>query len=87
MEPASWRPSWPAARETHDAFVEQLFHHLIKQPVRAFGSRKPAELRRAFAENQFNVRKLMVEIIAEAALPAEVKPKAVPTRDTRTSSP
>ena len=23
--------------EVHDAFVEQLFHHLVKQPVRAYG--------------------------------------------------
>ncbi len=27
-----------ASPECHEAFVEQLFHHLAKQPVRAFGN-------------------------------------------------
>src|SRR5262249_21451245 len=57
-----------ASPETHEAFVEQLFHYLVKQPVRAFGPRKPAELRKAFVDNQYNVRRLMVEIMAESAL-------------------
>ncbi len=59
--------------ETHDAFVEQLFHALVKQPVRAFGPNKLEELRRAFAANQYNVRKLMVEIMAASALPRRAK--------------
>jgi cytochrome c553 len=54
--------------ETHDAFVEKLFHHLVKQPVRAYGPRKLAELRHSFAENHYNVRKLMVAIVTESAL-------------------
>ncbi len=56
------------SEETQDAFVEQVFHHLIKQPARAFGPRKLAELRQSFVANQYNVRKLLVEIIAETAL-------------------
>ncbi len=55
--------------EAHDAFVERLFHNLVKQPIRAYGPRKLAELRHSFADNQYNIRKLMVEIIAESALP------------------
>src|SRR5205823_625422 len=53
--------------EVHDAFIEQLFHYLIKQPIRAYGPRKLVDLRHYFAENQYNIRKLMVEIIAESA--------------------
>jgi hypothetical protein len=58
------------SQETHEAFVEQLFHYLVKQPIRAFGMRKLADLRQSFADNHYNIRKLMVEIVAESALPA-----------------
>jgi hypothetical protein len=76
------------SEETQEAFVEQLFHHLVKQPVRAFGPRKLWDLRRSFADNQYNVRKLMVEIITESALTARgVKPEAPKPRGGKASSP
>jgi hypothetical protein len=56
------------SEETHEAFVEQFFHHLVKQPVRAYGPRKLADLRRYFEENGYSVRKLLVECVAESAL-------------------
>jgi hypothetical protein len=55
--------------EVHEAFVARLFHHLVKQPILAFGPDKPTELRRFFVANHYNVRRLVVEIIAQAALP------------------
>jgi cytochrome c553 len=67
-----------ASEETHEAFVEHLFHHLVKQPVGAYGPRKAAELRQSFARNGYSVRKLMVEIVAESALPAREEKPAVP---------
>ncbi len=64
------------SEEVHETFVEQLFHYVVKQPVRAFGVGKLAELRQSFAENRYNVRRLMVEIVAASALPArEEKPR------------
>jgi hypothetical protein len=45
------------SEEVHEAFVEQLFHHLVKQPVRAFGPWKLSELRQSFAANHFSIRK------------------------------
>lgn len=64
--------------EVHAAFAEQMFHHYVKQPVRAFGLTKPEELRKAFADGGFNVRKLVVEIAVTAALtPRDAKPVAV----------
>ena len=30
------------SEETHTAIVQQLFHHLVKQPVRAYGRPDPA---------------------------------------------
>jgi len=56
--------------EAHEAFVARMFHHLVRQPVLAYGPDKLAELRRFFVENQYDVRRLAVEIIAQSALPA-----------------
>ncbi len=53
--------------EVHDAFVEQMFHHLVQQPVRAYGAETLADLRRRFAESAFDLRKLAVEIMAVSA--------------------
>jgi cytochrome c553 len=64
-----------ASDEVHAAFAEQLFHHLVKQPVRAYGANKLAELRDSFSRGGFNIRKLAVEAAVTAALPvSEVKP-------------
>jgi cytochrome c553 len=56
------------SEEAHTAFVRQLFHYLVKQPVYAFGRYELSDLTRFFAEHQFNIRKLMVEIMATSAL-------------------
>ena len=37
------------SEETHAAFVEQLFHHLVKQPIRAFGSQELDGAARSFS--------------------------------------
>jgi hypothetical protein len=60
------------SQETHSAFVEQVFHHVVKQPIRAFGPREHSRLRQSFADHGFNIRKLTVEIIADSALPLPV---------------
>ncbi|MGL4551841.1 MAG: DUF1592 domain-containing protein, partial [Gemmataceae bacterium] len=54
--------------EAHAAFAEQLFHHLVQQPVRAFGPDTLERLRRSFAEKKFHVRRLAVEAVTLAAL-------------------
>jgi cytochrome c553 len=56
------------SEEAHTAFVEKLFHHLVKQPVRAFGPNVSPDLRTYFEKNEFNIRKLMVQIMAASAL-------------------
>jgi len=57
-----------ASSETHSAFADQLFHYVVKQPVRAFGPEQSAELRKSFAENHFSIRRLIAEIAVTAAL-------------------
>ncbi|MFO1044025.1 MAG: DUF1592 domain-containing protein [Planctomycetaceae bacterium] len=56
------------SEETHGAFVDQLFHKLIKQPIRAHGLQTPDELRSSFAKSQLNIRELMIEIAVRAAM-------------------
>ncbi len=55
--------------ETHYAFAQQAFHYFVKQPVRAYGLAKPEELRKTFADNDLNMRKLVVEIAVIGAMP------------------
>lgn len=56
------------SEETHAAFVEQLFQAVIRQPIRAYGSRTKDLLRETFVRENFNLRNLLVEIIAISAL-------------------
>jgi cytochrome c553 len=55
------------SEETHTAFVQQLFHYLVKQPVRAYGPDRLNELKAAFRQNEFNIRKLVATMAASAA--------------------
>ncbi len=55
--------------EAHEAFVARLFHYIVRQPILAYGPDKLTELRRNFAENDCNMRRLVIEIIAQTALP------------------
>lgn len=52
----------------HRTFVRQMFQHLIKQPPAAYGPETVEQLRRSFAANDFNVRKLAAEIAEMSAL-------------------
>lgn len=55
--------------EVQETFVEQLFHYLVKQPIRAHGPWKLSDLRQSFVDNHYHIRKLVVEIVTAAALP------------------
>lgn len=49
--------------EAHNAFVEKLFQHLVKQPVRAYGPKTLSNLVASFTKDRYNVRSLMVSIM------------------------
>jgi cytochrome c553 len=53
--------------EVHAAFVEQLFHHLAQQPVRAYGPDVGNKLRDTFAKTGYNIRLLAAEVATTAA--------------------
>jgi len=61
--------------ESHEAFVEQLFQVMIKQPIRAFGPDMHEQLRASFEESNFQIRQLLVEIATRSAITArELRP-------------
>jgi hypothetical protein len=56
------------SEETRSTFVEQLFHYMIKQPIRAYGPEALPNLRDAFSKNECNIRRVAVEIVTKAAM-------------------
>jgi hypothetical protein len=68
--------------EVREAFAEQMFHHLVQQPVKAYGPQTLSELCRSFTAGGTHMRKLVVEMMATAALtprekwPRDPAPKA-----------
>lgn len=56
------------SEHAHNAFVEQLFHQIVKQPLGAYGKETQERLRESFAASGFNIQKLLVEIAAVSAL-------------------
>jgi hypothetical protein len=55
------------SEESHSAFTEQLFHHLIKQPIRAYSPEMSKKLKASFAERDFDIQRLIVDIVTSAA--------------------
>jgi len=56
------------SEHAHNAFIEQLFHQLVKQPVRAYGPDVQDRLRESFVKSGFNIQKLVVDIATLSAL-------------------
>ena len=48
--------------ETQRSFARQLFHHMIQQPILAYGPDSIAELSMFFKDHQYNMKHLAVEI-------------------------
>ncbi len=51
----------------HLTFIEQLFHHFIKQPVRAYGNDEEKILREAFAKSGYQIPDLLKQISLDTA--------------------
>jgi hypothetical protein len=65
------------SEHAHRAFIEQLFHHMAKQPVLAYCPDTPARLQARFVESGFHIQQLAIEIAARTALQGVAAP---PTR-------
>jgi mono/diheme cytochrome c family protein len=57
-----------ANAQANEAFIEQLFHHLVKQPAAAYGPDTLARLRDSFIASHYNIQNLLVDIATLAAL-------------------
>ena len=49
-------------------FIEQLFHHVVKQPALAYGADTLNRLRESFVKSGFNMQMLLVEIATTSAM-------------------
>ena len=56
------------SEQAQNAFIEQLFNQIVKQPMLAYGPNVLNHLRQSFVESSFNVRKLLVDIATVSAL-------------------
>ena len=53
------------SRDAQEAFVQQLFHALVKQPMRAWGPDTLETLRKQFVTNNCDIRRLLVDLYGE----------------------
>ncbi|MFP8870306.1 MAG: DUF1588 domain-containing protein, partial [Myxococcota bacterium] len=53
--------------DAHRAFVNRAFQHFVKQPIATYGPNKLEDLTQTFRDNDFHIRKLLVEIAVIAA--------------------
>ena len=59
------------SRDTQEAFAQNLFHALVKQPLRAWGPDTLKNLHTSFEKSGFDIRRLMVDIMVVAASPPQ----------------
>ncbi len=58
--------------QAHRAFVRQLFHHVVKQPLDAYGRDNQEQLLASFTESGFHIRDLYVQIALSSLNPNQV---------------
>ena len=62
------------SEHAHNAFVEQLFAQVVKQPMLAYGPDVLNQLRLSFVQSGYNIQKLLVDIATVSALHGTTKP-------------
>jgi len=62
------------SEHAHTAFIEQLFHQVVKQPVLAYGPDVLDRLRQSFTASEFSIQQLLVEIATVSARHGLEKP-------------
>jgi cytochrome c553 len=62
--------------QAQNAFIEQMFHFMVKQPIGAFGPDVTDKLRTGFVASEFNVQRLLSEIATIAAGGPELTERA-----------
>ena len=62
------------SEHAHNAFIEQLFNQVVKQPLPAYGNDTLNQLRLSFVQSGYNIQKLLVDIATVSALHGIEKP-------------
>jgi len=62
------------SEQAQNAFIEQLFNQIVKQPMLAYGPDVLNHLRQSFVASGFSMKKLMADIAAVSALHGSEKP-------------
>jgi len=60
-----------SSRDVSETFVQNLFHALAKQPIRAWGNNAPKQLTDYFISKNYSIRELIVEIAVLMTKPAQ----------------
>jgi hypothetical protein len=55
------------SEQAHDAFIQELFHHVAKQSLEACGPDTLDRLHESFVKANFNMKELLVEIATVCA--------------------
>jgi hypothetical protein len=55
------------SKEAQMGFIQQLFHHIVKQPAAAYGPDTLEKLRKSFAKTEYNIQQLVIEIVKTSA--------------------
>ena len=56
------------SEQAHKAFIQQLFNHVVKEPMLAYGLDTMKRLHESFIASDFNMQKLLVDIATISAL-------------------
>jgi len=56
------------SEQARNAFIEQMFHHVVKQPLLAYGADTLNRLQKSFVARNFSMQKLLVEIATTSAI-------------------
>ena len=67
--------------DAHRAFVNRAFQHFVKQPIAAYGPDRLDRLTEHFRNNNYHIRKLLVEIALIAADPAQFSDKSLTSEE------
>lgn len=70
------------SEHAHNAFVEQLFSQVVKQPMPAYGPDVLNQLRLSFVQSGYNIQKLLVDIATVSALQGTEKPASTTKKKT-----
>jgi hypothetical protein len=66
----------------HNAFIEQLFSQVVKQPMPAYGLDVLNQLHLSFVQSGYNIQKLLVDIVTVSALQGTGTPVSTPKKKT-----